>query len=288
MDAALLRPLTRESFSATFGRMPSSPLREYLYLDVDRLASIADQLDLEPDAPDDLDSRLASQRLFAAVEGAITGREPLRIDGGYDFDKWTPEAFVDGKFVVATGVVRLIDFDWLATALTGLPPVLRKMSKIEMEGLKNSEEGKRMSKQQLQNRQHENSAAISKVEEFKMEELKEVVRQVYGDVVRVKVRPSAQHAAAVLVGSAAPDFFVDGPATIAQRHGIEIDANWTVVGQLNVPNLTAQPQPMPTGNKMEDTFEQLALLMNGAFKVANSPAFPAVSFTPLAIYRSIG
>jgi hypothetical protein len=38
---------------------------------------------------------------------------------------------------------------------------------------------------------------------------------------------------------------------------------------------------------MEDSFEQIALLMNNAFKVANSPAFPAVSFTPLAIYRDV-
>jgi hypothetical protein len=39
---------------------------------------------------------------------------------------------------------------------------------------------------------------------------------------------------------------------------------------------------------MEDSFEQIALLMNNAFKIANAPAFPAVSFTPIAIYRTVG
>ena len=30
---------------------------------------------------------------------------------------------------------------------------------------------------------------------------------------------------------------------------------------------------------MEDSFEQIALLMNNAFLLANAPAFPSVSFT---------
>ena len=44
---------------------------------------------------------------------------------------------------------------------------------------------------------------------------------------------------------------------------------------------------MPVGNKMEDAFEQIALLMNNAFRLANAPAFPAISLTPIAIYRTI-
>ena len=47
----------------------------------------------------------------------------------------------------------------------------------------------------------------------------------------------------------------------------------------------ASPQLIPTGNQMEDAFEQMALLMNNAFRLANAPAFPALSLTPIAIYR---
>ena len=60
------------------------------------------------------------------------------------------------------------------------------------------------------------------------------------------------------------------------------------MGQLNVPNLAAPPQPIPVGNQMEDAFEQMALLMNNAFRLANAPAFPALSLTPIAIYRTAG
>ena len=119
-----------------------------------------------------------------------------------------------------------------------------------------------------------------------MDELSDVVRQLYGDIVRVKLRPGREQPAAVLVGSARAEYFYDTPAAMSQKYGIEIDAGWTVVGQLNVPNLASPPAPIPVGNQMEDAFEQMALLMNNAFRLANAPSFPMVSLTPIAIYRT--
>ena len=209
----------------------------------------------------------------------------MRIDANFDFSGWSN--FTDGQLVLATGTVRLLDFSWLALALGGLPAVLRKMSKIELAALKNSDEGRRMSKSQLQQRGLENQTAIAKVEEFKMEELSDVVSRLYADVVRVKVRPSREHPQHVLVGSAYTKSFYDTPAALSQKYGVEIDAGWRILGQLNVPNLAGNPQPIPTGNQMEDAFEQIALLMNSAFRVANAPAPPALSMTPVAIYRAV-
>jgi hypothetical protein len=104
-------------------------------------------------------------------------------------------------------------------------------------------------------------------------------------VVRVKIRPSNDQPTAVLVGSAYVEHFYDSPAALSQKFGVEIDAGWTALGQLNVPGATPAALPMPTGNRMEDSFEQIALLMNNAFRMSSAPAFPAVSFTPIAIYR---
>jgi hypothetical protein len=156
-----------------------------------------------------------------------------------------------------------------------------------MAALKNSDEGRRLSKSALQQRSQENMAAIAKVEELKMDELSDVVRQLYPGVVRVKVRPSAHHPRNVLIGSAYAEHFYDTPAALSQKYGVEADAGWAVLGQLNVPTRSgaAAPQPIPTGNQMEDAFEQMALLMNNAFRLASAPAFPAVSLTPIAIYR---
>jgi hypothetical protein len=263
-------------------------LRDFVYLDADRVRSLAAQLDageLPPAAAD----RVALERLFLRVEPALLARPAtLRMDAAFDFAGWTSEAFADGQFVSVAGAVRLFDFDWLSTALGGLPAVLKKMSKLEMDALRNSDEGRRMSKSQLQQRSQENQVAIQKVEEFKADELGDVVRRLYGDIVRVKVRPNpADQPMAVLIGSAAGRHFYDPPAALSQKYGIETDAGWHVVGQVNVPNAPAAAQVIPTGNRTEDAFEQIALLMNNAFRLSSAPAFPAVSFTPIAIYRTL-
>ena len=267
----------------------STPLRDFIYLDHPRVRSMAAQLDVaEPSGAGDTADRVQRERLFALAEPALLDRGggALRVGPDFDFAQWKPETFTDGRFVVATGTLRLMDYAWLSLALTGLPAVLRKMSKIEMAALRNSDEGRRMSKSALQQRSLENQNAIAKVEEFKMDELSDVVRQLYGDIVRVKLRPGREQPAAVLVGSARAEFFYDTPAAMSQKYGIEIDAGWTVVGQLNVPNLASPPAPIPVGNQMEDAFEQMALLMNNAFRLANAPSFPMVSLTPIAIYRT--
>ena len=274
---------------ATFAAMPAEPavVRDFVYLDYGRVRSLAAQLDVSI-AGGSSDDRTERERLLASVEPALAARGASRIDGTVDFARWTPDAFSDGQFVLASGTVRMLDFSWLALALTGLPAVLKKMSRIEMAALKNSDEGRRMSKSALQQRSQENMAAIAKVEELKMDELSDVVRQLYPGVVRVKVRPSPEHPRHVLIGSAYAEHFYDTPAALSQKYGVEVDAGWTVLGQLNVPNQSGanQPQPIPTGNQMEDAFEQMALLMNNAFRLANAPAFPALSLTPVAIYRT--
>ena len=266
-------------------------LRDFIYLDVDRVRSIASQVSRgSSEASADATDRLANERLLLSIEPALLttgGGGVLRIDSSFDFAGWTPEAFRDGRLVLATGSVRLLDFAWLSAALAGLPAVLKKMSKLEMEALRNSDEGRRMSKSQLQQRSQENQVAISRVEEMKADELGSVVSRLYGDVVRIKVRPSPQQPAAVLIGSAYAGFFYDSPAARSQKYGVDIDADWTVLGQVNAPNPPSSAMPMPTGNKMEDSFEQIALLMNNAFHLSSAPAFPAVSFTPVAVYRVV-
>jgi hypothetical protein len=259
-------------------------LRDFIYLDAARVRSLASQLRLDVT---DGSTRAADERLATALEPALAQRGGvLQIDGNYDFAKWTPESFKDGQFIRAVGAVRLLDFNWLSMALSGLPAVLKKMSKMEMDALRSSEEGRRMSKSAIQQRSQENQVAIQKVEEFKVDELGDVVRKTYGDIIRVKLRPSpSDQPQAILVGSAYPQFFYDTPAALSQKYGVEIDAGWTVLGQLNVPNSPTAAQPLPTGNRMEDAFEQIAMLMNNAFRVASAPQFPNVSFTPLAMYR---
>lgn len=254
-------------------------LRDFIYLDVPRVRSLAAQLNVPAAATE--------EQTFLALEPVLAARGAVALDENFDYSRWATDGFADGQLVVVRGAIRMLDFNWLTLALAGLPAVLRKMSKIELAALRNSEEGRRMSKSAMQAKSQENQVAIAKVEEFKIEELGDVIRELYGDVVRIKVRPSKAQPNAVLVGSAYAKHFYDSPAAMSQKYGIDVDSNWVTVGQLNIPHLAAPANPIPTGNQMEDSFEQIAVLMNNAFRVANSPTFPAISLTPIAIYREV-
>lgn len=262
-------------------------LREFIHLDYERVRALAAQLGIAEAAGPVPSGRAEQEALYLRLEPALLARPAtLRVGADFDYARWRPETFADGQFVLASGAVRMMDYTWLSMALGGLPAVLRKMSKIEMAAFRGSEEGRRMSKSALQQRSLENQSAIAKVEEMKMEELGDVVRGLYDDTVRVKIRPSREQPAAVFVGSAAAGHFYDSPAALSQKYGIEIDAGWTVLGQLNVPNLASPPVAIPVGNQMEDAFEAMALLMNNAFRLVSAPTFPLLSITPIAIYRN--
>src|SRR6185503_7139092 len=129
-------------------------LRDFIYLDAPRVRSLAAQLGVTAATTD--------EQTFLALEPALTARGAITLDDNFDYTRWTPDGFADGQLVVARGAIRMLDFNWLTMALAGLPAVLRKMSKIELAALRNSEEGKRMSKSALQQKSQENQLAVAK------------------------------------------------------------------------------------------------------------------------------
>src|SRR4051812_8950386 len=98
----------------------NTSLRDFVYLDVPRVRSIAAQLSVG-DTSASLSDRSAMEQTYFAVEGALTGA--LEVGPQFNFDDWKPENFPDGKFIRAGGVIRLLDFEWLSMALGGLPAV---------------------------------------------------------------------------------------------------------------------------------------------------------------------
>jgi hypothetical protein len=72
---------------------------------------------------------------------------------------------------------------------------------------------------------------------------------------------------------------------LSQKYGYEIDADWVTLGQVNRSTASEEPMSIPVGNEMEDSFEAVALEVNGITRVASATTFPAVSFTPISIYR---
>src|SRR5207249_1808844 len=103
---------------------PTANLRTFVYLDADRVRSLAAQLGT--DSPNLIDGP-AREKLLTDVEEELLARgKSLQLDSSFDYAKWTPETFTDGQFIRAAGVVRMLDYAWLSAAMAGLPAVLKK------------------------------------------------------------------------------------------------------------------------------------------------------------------
>lgn len=209
-----------------------------------------------------------------------------KIDAGFDFNRWTNGFFNDGQFVLVKGAVRFMDYEWMSSTLEALPKMLGTVQRMETLALKQKKDTGPISETQLQVRKKEQKSQRTQLEELRIEELTGLIRQLYGDVIRVKLLPSRQHPDKLFVGTGNKADFHDTAASLSQKYGYEIDAGWMTLGQVNLSTGPEKPLPIPIGNQMEDAFEQLALIINQLYRTASSPQFPAVSFTPIAIYRT--
>lgn len=212
--------------------------------------------------------------------GAVT-----EVDTRFDFDGWTEDRFRDGQFVRVTGLVRLMDYGWISTMMEALPGMMRAAHHASNIGLKKERDEGRITRKQFEVQQQLQQAELQELKNMKLEKFTELIRQLYGDAVRVKVVPDPEQPSKTFVGSADLGCFHDSAASLAQKYGYGIDAGWVVLGQVNRSTAESKPTPIPTGNEMEDAFESVALSINDLFRVASATTFPAISFTPISVYR---
>jgi hypothetical protein len=210
---------------------------------------------------------LVEDRLFK--DGSVTS-----IDANFDFKQWTTSFFHDGQFVRVTGLVRLMDYPWVSTMLEALPKMLRTAHYAAGLHLKQMREAQRITQEQFEERkkeqQKEQQKQLNELNALKIDEITGLMRQLYGDVVRVKVLPNKYHPDKIFVGSGSLANFHDTAASLSQKYGYEIDAGWVTLGQINLSVVPDKPLPIPIGNAMEDAFEQVALVVNDLIRTASS------------------
>jgi hypothetical protein len=183
-------------------------------------------------------------------------------------------------------MIRLLDYPWLASVMETMPRMLKVTQRAELSAMKQRREAHQLTQQELDAKVKEHQAQLKDLESWKMEELTEVVRELFGQSVRLKVVPRGASRGEMFVGTCQPNGFTESPAVLSQKYGCDIDANWTVLGMINAGSASNTPA-MPTGNAVEDMFERLALAVNRIHRVASAPEFPALSMTVLAVYREV-
>jgi len=281
-------------------------LRDIIYLDFERVRGMTAQLDhtANPIPSNKLsllsghetdhrfyktegETRSLQAMVFTALEGALRQKGAITdVAEAFDYSLWQPDLFKDGQFVAVRGMVRILDYPWLASVMETMPKMLKVTQRTELSALKQRREQQQITQQELDEKVKEHQKQLRDLENWKMDELTDVVRELYGASVRIKVVPAGSQRGEMFVGSCQPAGFSESPAVLSQKYGCDVTANWVVLGLMNVTAETGTPA-MPTGNAVEDMFERLALAVNRIHRVASAPVFPGLSLTPIAVYRDI-
>lgn len=269
-------------------------LRDYIYLDWERVRSLAPQVTAAPgpeaggaSSPGSEGSRTHQQETYAQLEQALTETGKVTcLDATYDYPaQWTESGLRDGQFIMTSGVFRVIDYENTSHFLAAAPDLMK--SAFHMANWLAAKGNLTFNqKKALEEQKTDQQRQIADLKALKLDQFAGFVKQVFGAGVRFRVVPSAEYPTVLLVGSAHREFFLEAPAGLAEKYGYIIDAGWQMLGQLNVPQAHHDTVPMPTGNNILDNFEAMTMHVNGIFRVAHAPVFPAVSVTPICIYRN--
>ena len=291
-------------------------IRDFIYLDWERIRSFVAQADrgvpetrtgsISDEHESTTEARLS---LFGSVSGvhsddarysrSSTETRSLHHAVFTDFEKyledsgllreagsWERANLADGGFFRVSGLIRLVDYAAVVALMRGLKGLMgtiigMQRSQVRGDGsLTQQQKQRRMS--ELDN---ELKGQKKLFNDFGIDSVASVVEQLYGDVVRVKVVPDADNPDQVFVGTCDPEAIDPGFRRAIGSRGYS--TLWALESLVFVEPIAkdAAPELVPTGNDMEDAIDILVGEMDSLARVASGYEFPAVSCTPLAIYR---
>jgi hypothetical protein len=309
--------------------MANAPVKDFIYLDVERIRSFVAQasgglpserrsesqhdiggkasgkgkvpLLLEGEAEVDYhhfsvrsETKSLHDHLFYEFYAATLekGKPPnvLRFPDQKCPTAWEEGQFSDGAFVIAKGVFRIMDYKFAAASIQSLPKNYETLVKL-FATLKRSYGSKPTTPQEIaeeQRQQAERQKITDMVKNMPIKDLVNLTEQFYGDVVRVKVFPFEDSQDHLFVGTAHKELFRYTSMELTNWYGPIIDAGWSCVLQINKGVEHAPGEVTgPTGNAFDDKFETVLDIFTGLTAYLQRVRFPAVSVTPLAIYRDV-
>jgi hypothetical protein len=224
------------------------------------------------------ETRSLHHHMYNLLEARLDKAGKLRdVDADFVATNWHRASLPDGQLIRVRGHVRLTDYAAIVQLLREFPQLANLVSKIQKLALGNHAAGG-TGGQKL-------DFGLSQKQ---FESIGELVQRIWGDAVRIKVRPSMEHPERLLVGSAPREGFTDGAEATLQSHGWNLTGNWTVVGQVNAPSpdeADAMALPFLTGNEMEDGLDGATALSGGIRQLISTVQFPCVSMAVVSIYR---
>lgn len=207
------------------------------------------------------------------------------IGDGFDFAAWTPSHFEDGAFFRARGRVQIADYSRTIETMQGFPSLLKAFATIQTTNIQNEVEAGKITAAEGALKKRELQQLQNTVKGFSVDSLAALGRAMYADgALRVKVHATGAPALHVIVGTGKPESLLVELGNEGLMQSPDT-TEWTVVGQISAASLTGGLNTIPTGNAIEDAIEGMTNGFRGLVKTGNAATFPVMECTPIAIYR---
>lgn len=281
-------------------QMADGSLRDFLYLDAERVRSYLAQLlqgvpettaatsgsdagiksGLEGGGPwlakaafnaeyllrrEQSETKSLHHHQYSLLEAALVRSKRLtQLDADSAGAAWPPDV-AGGGFVRAVGSLRLLDYALLKVMLPQVDQMMYAARTLGwFEEMASSPDG----------------AGLAKFSDMIDAELAKVIR--------VKLSPSPTHPERILAGVANRSYLQWTPAEARLNARMCPQGTWVLVGQLNPPALlkpAEAPPRLPVGNLREDQLDALAPTVDSLHGMFDGVSLPCVSVNLISIYR---
>ena len=191
--------------------------------------------------------------------------------------EWKASNFNDGDFMLASGIVKIIDHKLNVSMLERFPRMLQTINQFS------ENRGSNKSSKKKRDQNHMTSKQIKELASF--------VELNMQDLMRIKIHPIRNYPRYHFVATADPSFFRYKIPALLSLYGQSIDANWSCLLQVNKGvkhNVSSEPFSLTAET---DSIEKILEYVADYYAVINEKlqgvVFPAVAATPIAIFREI-
>lgn len=227
------------------------------------------------------ETRSLHHHIYSLVEKQLLENEIIQnIDANFSENRWKEGDFFDGQYALISGLIRFSDYEYISHWLESYGEYFQTIMNIDLQQLKQNSPEFNEKRKEINN-------TLKYIKNYQLDKLSKLIRELFGDIIQIKIVPNISHSNHILTGSCIKDFFYDIPHVLWQKFGYEVDADWVVFCQINQPcSLDISKKFLPIGNQINDNLEAILLSLDELQKKATKVNFPTVSITPLAIYRT--
>lgn len=300
---------------------PEIQLKDFIYLDIDRIKSFVAQLyEGVPEEFEEIsgkekggtgeagvdilglikvggggsilyqksttETKSVHRYLYTLFEQKLMKLDKLiKIDANFPTEQWKPDRFKDGEFVLINGKVQITNYRSVISSIQMIPRLIEIGTDFQKQALKQKLINKEISQQEYDRQLRIDVPAFNKKD---VEKIAELLEKFYSDSSRVKVFPFKEDDNRRFVGNTVYEYFTTSPSANQSINQVLLSgANWYVMGLVNKPE-SAAPTPdtsISKGQNLEDALEQVVFSLQAITKYTMSIEFPAISLLPVAIYR---